>query len=405
MPGTSGGEGMKLLPLVIHAGLQIPRWTSRFSDALAVSSIDVVSGGAVTINCASAHGVPVGQAIALSITDAEVPNPITAAVVQGNGDILVTTQYAHNLSASPDPDRFKAYSEFVKTSGFSSGLINGIRDLIDTPSPTTFVLRPGGEVLSITLTGSEVLLDRLDFEVTGWHKVTATTTTALTFPAPATVTRDYSVASPSVVRNIRVQGAVDHEAAVAQYVEAGDLTDTTQAQMFILPHQVRTRGKFSLTDPSPGDYYLQTVDDGFTVLIFLPSAAASAHVPSIDLAQGEIFKAILRTFAGLKILRSEFCAPGKYVAVFESHMGASHSTNRAIYAHEYVFKAPFMIGNDDALGPLESTILDDIELGNGTVPTSIYPEGSGPFDTLDVTGIYHQGHPSPLEGEYEMETA
>lgn len=394
---------MKLLPLVLHGGVQLPRWTSRFSDTLDVSSIDVAAGDVVTLNCAAAHNVPVGQAIAVCIADAEVPNPITAASVNTAGDIVITTAYPHNLSASPDPFWFKAYSKFAKVSGFSSALINGIRDLISTPDSTTFVIRPGGSVSSVVLTTNEVLLDRLEFEVTGWHKVTASTTSALTFPTPGSITRDYTITAPVVAMNIRIYGATDHEAAVAQMTEPGALQSQDRAHMFILPHQVRSRGKFGLDDPTPADYYSQTIDDGFTVLIFLPSAGDSAHVPSIDLAQGEIYGAVLKTFAGLKIMRSELCSPGRFVATFESHMGARHATHRAIYAHEYVFKAPFIIVNDDMLGPLESTIMDDIALGGGTVPDSLYPEGSGRFDELDLTGIYRTGYPSPLTGNYNID--
>lgn len=393
---------MKLLPLILHAGIQIPRWTSRFSDVMAVSTISVVAGGSVTLSCSPAHGVSTGSQIAVSVTDADVPNPITAASVNADGDIVITTQFAHNLSASPDPERFRAYSDFVKVSGFSSSLINGVRDLVGTPNQNTVILRPGGTVSSITLTGSEALLDRLEYEVTGWHAATAASSTTLTFPAPATVTRNYVVTSPTVVRNIRIYGAVDHEEAARQMTEDGTLFDQSRAHMFVLPHQVRTRGKFGVTDPSPGDDYRQTLDDGFTVLVFIPSAAAAAHVPSIDLAHGEIFKAVLHTFAGLKIMRGELCSPGRFVATFASHMGATHAKNRAVYAHEYVFNAPFTLANDDALGPMESTIVDDIALGGGSVPTSIYPEGSVPFEGLDLTGIYHHGHPTPLLGSFEM---
>ena len=68
-----------------------------------------------------------------------------------------------------------------------------------------------------------------------------------------------------------------------------------------------------------------------------------------------------------------------------------------------MFKAPFIIVNDDMLGPLESTIMDDIALGGGTVPDSLYPEGSGRFDELDLTGIYRTGYPSPLTGNYNID--
>lgn len=397
---------MKLLPLTIHAALQMPRWTSLFSDAIAVSSIGVVSGGTVTLTCSAAHGVAIGSNIAVSITDALVPNPITAATVLADGTVSITTQYPHNLSGSPDPTRFKAFSDVARLSGFSSALANGIRDLVSTPTESTVVYRPGGTMTpgAITLTGNEVLNENLEFEVTGWHRVTAATSTTLTFPAPVGVTRSYTVTAPTVVRNMRVYGAIDGEAAVRQLTVDGDLLALDKGHLFVLPHPVKSKGKFNLTSASPGNDYRQEVSDGFTLLVFLPSANAAAHVEAIDLCQGEVFKAVMRSFFGLRILRSEVCAPGTYVATFQSHQGGMHKNN-AVYAHEYVFDAPFQIANADALSPVAWTLLDDAALANGTVPESIYPEGSGPWSEIDITGIIHTGHASPLSGTYDMETA
>lgn len=389
---------MKIRPLVVHAGLQLPRWTSLFSDTLAVSTITVVSGGLVTLTCPSPHGVTVGATTAVSITDAPVPNPIIAATVDASGDIVLTTMHPHNLSASPNP-QMQAYSLVAKLTGFASALINGTRDLVATPSPTTLVIRPGGTVASVTLSGSEALLEQLEFEITGWHKVTAASATTLTFAAPATVTRSYTVTSPTVVRNIRVFGAIDQDHAVAQLTIDGALQALDKGVMFILPHRVRTKGKFTLAGVTVGSDFRAEVDDGFTVLVFLPSTGSAAHIAALDMAQGDVFKAVLRTFMGLRILRSEICEPGSYVATFASHEGSSART-RAVYAHEYVFDAPFVLGNADAIAPYDWSVIDD---GALTVPDSIYPVGSTPLDSVTLTGIFHKGHRSPLEGEFEME--
>lgn len=393
---------MKLLPLALHAALQLPRWTSLFSDALAVSSIGVVSGGTTTITCSAAHGVPIGTEIAVSVIDAPVPNPITAATVQADGTILLTTQYAHNLSASPDRYRFRAYSEFAKLSGFASALINGIRDLVATPTETTLVIRPGDDVSSITLSGSETLLENLEAQLTGWHKVLAATLTTLTFSTPAEVARSYTVASPTVVTGHRIYVAIDHEAAVRRLAPDGDLLSDAKGSLFILPQQVRAKGKIGLTSAHPGAAYQQEIDDGFVLLACLPSAGYEAHAVALDRCQGELFKAALQSFQGLRVLRGELTSPGSYVAMFESHRGGVHSNN-AMYVHEFVFKAPFQIGNMDALAPYHWTLLDDVALGDGTVPDSIYSEGSSPISDIALTGIYHRDHASPLSGTFAMQ--
>lgn len=394
---------MKLLPLIIHAGIQVPRWTSLFSDTLPVATLAVTPGGNAVLTCSSAHGITVGTDTAISVTDALAPNPITAASVLGDGTVLLTTEYPHNLSASPDATRFRAYSTFARMSGFASALINGIRDLVATPTPTTLVISPGDEVASITLNGAEVLLENLEFEMTGWHKATATTTTVLTFPAPDTVTRAYTVTSPTVVTNIRVYGAIDHEAAIRMLSPDGDLLEIDKGHLFILPQRVRAKSKFNLTSAHPGADYRQEIDDGFTLLAVLPSAGDKAHVGALDRCQGEVFKAVLQSFQGLKVLRGELCAPGSYVAMFDSHQGGVHANN-AVYVHEYVFKAPFQINNLDALAPYRWTLLDDVALDGGAVPDSIYAEGSAPFGSVLLTGIFHKDHASPLSGSYTITT-
>ena len=392
---------MKLLPLVLHAALQLPRWTGLFSETLDVATLGVVAGGTMTFTSSAAHGVPVGQAIALSVTDAEAPNAITAATVDADGNIVCTTAFPHTLSASPDPTRFRAWDGFAKVAGFTSSDINGVRQLVATPTETTFVITPGAEVVGVTLTGDEKLFERLELGVIGWHKVVAATATTLTVATPQSVTRSFTVTAPTVVRQIRVAGAIDHEEAVRRYVEDGDLTTLNRGYMFVLPSRVHAKGK-PTTALAPGADYRLRVDDGFTLLVFLPSTSPAAHVAAIDKAQGEIFRAVLQTYHGLKVLRSELCLQSPYIATFVSHQGGMHRNN-AIYAHEYVFEAPFELVNDDALAPWNWTVLDDGALSDGTTPDSIGSEGTAPWGDLDLTGILHKGHPGALLGTFKID--
>ena len=93
---------MKITPLVFLAQTRIPALCDAFSDALAVASLTVVSGGVMTLTCSAAHGIAIGDQVTVSITDALTPNPITALAHSGAGtDILVTVQYPHNLTFSP----------------------------------------------------------------------------------------------------------------------------------------------------------------------------------------------------------------------------------------------------------------------------------------------------------------
>lgn len=388
---------MKILPLVIHGGMIIPRHTSLFSTSLAVDSITVTDGGSVVIATTAAHGVPVGSSIAVSITDADTPNPITAADVDDAGNVVITTQYPHSLTTTPDVNLLDQYSQLAKLAGFTSGLINGNRQIVDVPDRYRFVAKPGGAVSDpVTLNGAEVLFERLEQELVGWHSVVATGTHELSFATPAGVNRDYVAFGPIVVTDIRIWGALDGETALAQYTAADADVTLDKPVMFVTPQPVRRRGQ-GVNYLTSGSDNRMMVEDGFVVLVLIPSHETSAHVAASDLAHGTIFSAVMRTFHGLKLSRSEFMSAGDFRATFEEHRGG-RVTNKAIYAHEYTFAMPAEITSCDGVSPFEWSQIDDAALADGDIPSSIYPSDPVPWRDLDISGIIHHGHPSPLIG-------
>lgn len=409
---------MQITPLVIHAGLVIPQHTARFSDPLGVASIAVVAGGDITVTCSSPHGVPVGRQKAICITDADTPNTITAAVVNGVGDVVLTTQHPHDLTSSPNADRFRVWHETVKLTGFANALISGTRQLVSVGSETTFTIRPGGAVASVALGGAERLLERLDGEVVGWHAATATSATVLTIPTPAQVTRSYTVVNPLVVTNIRAYAAIGLSQALAHFTPENGYS-LGQAHMFITPpgpvrasRSGAARGD-GLGEMSPGQDFRQMLLDGFVVNVLIPGAETTAHVRAMDLCHGEIFKAVVRTFYGLKIDRPELATDSPLAAIFDNHVGGT-SDDRAIYIHQYEFQAPAFLSNADAVSPWQWPDVDvagyaaaqDSLSNGGTLPDSLCtvpPIGTTSFRGLDLTGIVHDGMPQPLTASIETD--
>lgn len=399
---------MKLKPLVIHAGLILPRYTSLFSDPLTVSSVSVVAGGTTTFT-APGHGLPVGAQMAISLTDAKVPNPITAAVANADGTVTITTQFAHDLTTTPDADLYDPWHTTCELTGFTSALANGVRQLVAVPTRYTVTYEPGGTIAAgpITLNGNERLMERFERELVGWHAVTAASASTLTLPTPAIVSRSYTVANPTVVKNVRIWGVLDYETALAQYTADDADTTLTKPVMFLLPMPVKARRMGGSQtgasyDKSAGSDFRLTLDDGFTVLVLIPSQTTAGHADAIDLAQGDIFRAVLRTFNGLRLQRAELSAATPFQAVFESHTGG-RTSSRAIYAHEYLFDMPAELHSEDSIAPNLWAVIDDGALDAGTVPTTIYTDGTTVLHDLDITGILHHGHPSPLTGSYSMD--
>lgn len=393
---------MRLSPLVIHAAIQIPRYTARFSDALAVSTMVVTEGDNVVLTAAG-HGLTVGSQVAISITASPTPNVITAAEIDAAGNIVLTTDDPHDLTGTPDSNVWPSWQQTVALSGFASSSVNGNRQLISVTDANTFTIAPGSSLGSITLTGNEVLLEDLEDDIIGWHAATVTSSSQLTFPTPSTVGRTYTVANPTVVTSIRCYGAVSVEQALA-HCTPEDGASIDKAHLFILPlPSVRTsRSGQSRTDLlaelSPSVDARQIMMDGFVVLVLIPGQQTAAHVRAVDLCNGEIFKAVLKTFRGLKMPRPELSAGGSYTAILESHTG--DLANRALYGHRYDFQCPAYLTNDDGIAPFDWPYLDPDAVGTGDTPTgddaSISTTGTFAFRELDFTSILHSGHPQPL---------
>lgn len=374
---------MRITPLVLHCQRRIPALTALFSDSLNVTSITVVDGGTTTLNCGAAHGVTVGQSIPVSITDAETPNPIVGSFINADGTITFTTQYPHNLTTTPDITKAKPWDTSAKLSGFGSSALDGTKQLISVGTRTTFTVQPSTEIESLTLEGGEVLLERLEAQLVGQHKVTAATSTTLTLATPAAVSRSYTVTSPTVVRNLRCFGAASLEAVMRQYVrQDGTATPASAAHLFVIPVDVRaSRSRHSqgdaLAEIGDGTDYRQLILDGFQVIVVLPTEHSPGGVAALDLAHGEVFNAVLRTFLGLKVPRPELSHSGSYVATFQNHSMLGY--DRANYYHGYTFQAPFYVANADAIAPYD---WPDVDPEN--ITDNLFPIGAPALQDVDT---------------------
>lgn len=375
---------MRVTPLAIHAQRRIPALTSLFSDAVDASSIAVVADGTTTITCATAHGMTTGQSVV--IVDAEIPNPITAAVVNDDDTVSITTQYAHNMTTSPAGLDVRPWSTSAKLANFGSAALDGTKQLVSVEDRDQFTIQPTTPVVSITLDGGEVLLERLEFALAGMHKITAATATTLTFPTPATVTRSFSVTSPTIVKAPRCYAAANLEQVMRRYVRAdATATPADKAHLFITPVDVKaSRGQSArgdaIADIGDGTDYRQLIMDGFEVIVVIPSEHSPGAVAAIDKAQGEIFNAVLRTFLGLRVPQPEISASSSYVAVLEGH--GMQAFDGANYYHGYRFQTQFVVVNEDAIAPFDWPDIDP-----DAIADTLYPVGAPPFQDLTLDGL------------------
>jgi hypothetical protein len=399
-----------------------------FSDRMPVASMEVVAGGKVTIITEAPHGVPVGGFVALAISDADTPNPVTAATVDADGYVHITTQFEHDLSGG-SASSLNAWHEAAKLTGFALPQLGGLVQLVATEGPNQFKVLPPHPVAAITLTGHEALLERLEQGVIGWHKVTAASATTFEFATPEDVGRSYTVPYPKIVQNIRVAGAINLETAQRQYVrgyEAGSKTETAgemaKCWLFITPQpsvrlsKDRNSGSDAVTEITPGADYRQMLIDGYHVYAFLPAEKSAGGVGCSDLAHGDVLGVVLRTFHGLALPRRELYAADTYVSMMVEHGSATGHYDGATYIHGYVFEAPAMLTQMDAIQTFEWSRIDETQMtaasglgpgtGGGTIiPGPITPAGSVSirgieFGTTEAggDGIRHDDAPQPLTG-------
>lgn len=396
---------MQITPIVRHAQAHLPKLTNAFSDTLTVTSMDVVLGGTSTLSLGAAHGLETGVSHAVVITAATTANPITAAVVNADDSVTVTTQYDHDLTTTPNILRADPWDTKVTLSGFTSADLNATLDLVSVTDRKTFTVTPTNPVASIVLNTNEAMVADVLSEVGGWYTMLAVDATTLTFDTPTAVTRSYTVTAPEVSTGMRVFGSLDIEEIVRQYVrDDNSAIPAVKPVMYITPVAVTaSRSKYSgtdmISDGSGNTDNRLPYQDGFDVFVIIPCEHSASGVAAIDQAQGDVLNAVLGTFFGFKAKRPEFCTTQEYISIMSGHQGVAYT--KANYTHRYSFISQFIIGNGDAISPLDITEQDGST--GGTLPTELLPVGAPPIHDIAPLGITHDKKPGKLTANIKLD--
>lgn len=430
---------MRITPLVLHGAARIPALTDMFSTRMDVEQMTVVisgesdpafsafTAGYVTIQTPDPHNVPIGEFSTLAVVDANFPNPITAAELHDDGTITITMQFKHDTTMAPAGSSIQNWNSFARLIGFSSQYLLGLLQLVQVVDEYRLRILPSHEITSITLTGDEALLERLEDGVIGWHKVLAVSVDKFTFPTPTDVAASYLVPQPKVVTNIRIAGALTLDVAQKLFTrgykpnaEVQDDISNDQAWLYICPapsirlSKDRNAQGDSVAEVTPNADYRQLLLDGFQVYAFLPAEKSRGGVGPNDLAHGEVLTAVLRTFHGLTLPRKELYQADSFIAIMTEHGNALGEYNYSTYIHGYLFEAPAYLTQFDAIQTFEWSRIDEttMQVASGLGPgspggvlnpgSSITPTGSFQFRDLEFgpedegKGIFHDDAPSPL---------
>jgi hypothetical protein len=115
---------------------------------------------------------------------------------------------------------------------------------------------------------------------------------------------------------------------------------------------------------------------------------SSGGVAPVDLAHGDILRALLRTFNGLNLPRPELGSGNTYAAYLETHGIVDH--HGPTYVHQYSFSANADLSSNDRIKPSEAAALP--ALGS----TSVSRVGAPAFRDVRFNGIAVQGEPGLL---------
>lgn len=399
--------------------------TDLFSDPLAATSLTVTAGGSVVLTTTQPHGVQIGRQIELCIVDAEFPNPVAAAVVDG-GLVRITCQYGHDLTLIAPDAPTRPWSLTAKLAGFADSHMNGALQLVSVDGASAFSVLPSVVPGAITLNGNEALLERLEVGIIGWQAFTATGDKTLVFDTPETVTRNYTVTAPNVVRNVRIAASMNLATAQAQYVRGYARNGTSQIDaevaklwMFIVPlgdvalSKDRNSSSDAMAERTAYSEDRRLLIDGYNIFVAIPAEQYGGGVGASDLANGTILATVLRTFDGLRLPQKEFHQGDTFCHSMTHHGQAMGSYDNATYWHGYAFEAPTFLTQWDSIQPFEISTINETSgtaasgvgpgsIGGVLIPGPITPAGSvsmreinfGPAD--EGKGLFQSDQPQPL---------
>lgn len=394
---------MRITPIVHHACARLPQLTSKFSDVL-LADMSATPGGDTDIVCQAAHNQTIGENIAICISGAETQITITDAQYDANDNVILTFDGPHGLVDNATAIGVNSWNPEIELTGFSDSLMNATHEFLSKVSETKCLIAvPEGATLG--LTGSAAMINKNDDRLNGWHPVEIIDATTLRMPTPAVVDAATIAQSVTVAFNIRAWGALDFEIIKAKYT--GEQALLAQATLAIAPLPTvplsKDRGaKTSAYAELDGSTVIrQMMLDGFHVVVTIPTTDTFGGLAAADLCHGELLDVVLRTFQGYRPDQPDLEGVNPFSAVLSEHGGMSF--DRAFYAHDYKFEAPYNLSNANAMLGMYQTAGAQHEAIDPEQVQPAQPVGTVPFNELSFEGIYNGEFGQPLTGNVKYE--
>lgn len=394
---------MRITPLVNHACARLPQLIDAFSDVL---TADVVAapGSATDITCQAPHGQTVGSKIGICVRGAKSQVKIIDAILGSDDTVELVFEAPHGLVSNASAMGVNSWNSEIELMGFTDPLMNAVHEFIAKLDDKRCLIKvPEGVSAGITASAA-MLDDRNDF-LNGWHPVDVIDPTILRMPTHAAINTLTNASDVSIAFNIRAWGAVDYQEVKELYTdEQNQLRDAslTISPLGVIPLSKDRSAKTSASaELGTGTVIRQMMLDGFHAVVTIPTSDTRAAMAAIDLCHGEILDAMLRTFQGYKPPHPDLGGVVPFAAVLKQHGGMSF--DRAIYAHEYQFEAPYNLNNFNAMKSTEQTASAQYEALDPSEVTSAQPIGSSPLSGVQFDGIFNGELGQPLTASIQYE--
>jgi len=332
---------MRPSDIVNQLRILLPHYTTRFHDALSISSISV-SSGVGTIVTSSPHNLLDGEA--LTLANVEQRTPISTASKEG---MIVT------FTTSVDHDLTENWHEQITLSGFTDTQWNGTFELNKVPNRRTFSIRSANAAPAIS--GSPVLHEvRIDGP-NGQYSVTVVDENTLTINTDAD---DGIYFSGTAASAVRVISAATIERSQEQY----DEMEANQYWMFVVPQDAeiskdRTTQSDAVSTQPNGTEIRTRLIDPFSLYVFAPTDQQFAAENALDVCRHDLLTPLTKSLYGARF-PSGLSTPMDFRVVLTSH--GVYDYTEAYYIHQYDWESVYDLTDGDAVDNLATRAFRDL---------------------------------------------
>lgn len=349
---------MKIKDIVNQLHILLPKYTSLFSNVLAISSINVTTTLA-TIVTTDAHDFEAGEAV--SIANVVLNTPISG-VSQDGLLFTFTTSIDHDLNFTDDQN--------ITIAGFTDSAWNDSFVLKAVANRTSFTVQSANTIP--TLNSNEILEEMRVDGINGLRSITVVNSTTFTISGTF-IAGEYTGGSVNV--DIRIAGSATLERAEQQYTEKS----TDEFWAFVVMNDIdvskdRNTRNDGVSTKDAGSDMRQRILDGFTINIFVNATEDMAATDVLDTCRHDLLRPIMRSVLGAKF-DTGLTENNKFKVVLTGAGIGDGGYSKAILIYTYAFELPYDLTQCDGVEELNTRAFRNIN----------YTQQIGGDDTTDMT--------------------